>query len=103
MHLYFFAVKKLNYVAMDVGGGVKMCDACDPYAVVLLVDGTLGLLELKERQEGEECEEEAYLKLHWPDIEKAIITCLCVCVCFQNVYNIHIHICTCMFVKSVCM
>ena len=66
-------MKKLNYVAMDVGGGVKTCDVCDPYAVVLLVDGTVGLLELKEGQgpgEGEEEKEEAHLKLHWPEIEK---------------------------------
>ena len=45
-----------------------MCDVCDPYTVVLLVDGRLGLLELKEQQEDDE--EEAYLELQWPDIEK---------------------------------
>ena len=49
-----------------------MCDVCDPYAVVLLVDGRLGLLELKEQQEGDE--EETHLELQWPDIEKVIHT-----------------------------
>ena len=47
-----------------------MCDVCDPYTVVLLVDGRLGLLELKEQQEDDE--EEAYLELQWPDIEKVM-------------------------------
>ena len=35
-----------------------------------MVDGRLGLLELKEQQEDDE--EEAYLELQWPDIEKVM-------------------------------
>ena len=45
-----------------------MCDVCDPYALVLLVDGRLGLLELKEQQEVDG--EEAHLELHWPEYRK---------------------------------
>ena len=37
---------------LDMGGGVRSCDLVDPYAVVLLVDGTVVLLDLCEGGEG---------------------------------------------------
>ena len=62
---------------LDMGGGVRSCDLVDPYAVVLLVDGTVVLLELCEggergEGEGEEEEEEggARLQQTWPEIVK---------------------------------
>ena len=64
-HKYYIVVcilpvNQLYRVPLDMGGGVRSCDLADPYAVVLLVDGTVALLEL--------CEEEATIKLRWPDI-----------------------------------
>jgi len=72
---------------LDMGGGVRSCDLIDPYAVVLLVDGTVVLLELceggergegegegeeeeDEEEEDEEEEGEARLQQTWPEIVK---------------------------------
>ena len=58
--------KLLCRIPLDMEGGVRSCDVTDRYAVVLLVSGTVALLELQE-QEGDVV---ATLKLSWPDIAK---------------------------------
>ena len=60
-----------------MGGGVRACDLCDPYAVVLLVDGSVVLVQLVEGSEKDEKEEgeggeTAKLQLTWPDIKVGI-------------------------------
>ena len=73
-----FPVQQMCRVPLDMGGGVRACDLVDPYAVVLLVDGTVVLLELCEGGEGGEGEEEeeeeeeegATLLQTWPEIVK---------------------------------
>ena len=62
-----------------MGGGVRACALCDPYAVILLVDGAVALLELVEEREGEDMmdegegggeeEKDAKLQLIWPEIK----------------------------------
>ena len=71
-----------------MSGGVRACTLCDPYAVILFVDGAVALLELqrskemgameegegrreqgREREEEEEGEESVELKLIWPEIK----------------------------------
>ena len=51
-------------IALDMEGGVRSCDVTDSYAVVLLVSGTVALLELQEE------EDKASLKLSWPELGK---------------------------------
>ena len=67
-------VHQICRIPLDRGGGVRACDLCDPYAVILLVDGTLAVVEVVEKGEGamEEGggEEEATLQLTWPDIKE---------------------------------
>ena len=67
-----FSVQQMCRVPLDMGGGVRACDLVDPYAVVLLVDGTVVLLELCEGGEGGEGEGEeeqrATLLQIWPEI-----------------------------------
>ena len=58
-------IKLLCRIALDMEGGVRSCDVTDRFAVILLVSGTVALLELHE-QEGVE----ATLKLSWPDLAK---------------------------------
>lgn len=48
-----------------MGGGVKSCDVTDPYAVILLVDGTVGVVELQY-----EGELDPSLQLNWPELPK---------------------------------
>ena len=63
-------VHQICRVPLDMGGGVRACDLCDPYAVILLVDGSVALLQLIEGEgEGEGEEETAFLQLSWPDIK----------------------------------
>ena len=68
-----------------MGGGVRACDLCDPYAVVLLVDGSVVLVQLVEgTEEDEEKEgeggETAKLQLTWPDIKvDRYLICTCMC------------------------
>ncbi len=50
-------------MALDMGGGVRSCDVTEPYVVILLVDGTMALLQLQE-------EPTPNLKLSWPDLAK---------------------------------
>ena len=66
-------VHQICRIPLDRGGGVRACDLCDPYAVILLVDGTVAVVEVVEKGgggDGEEGEEEATLQLTWPDIKK---------------------------------
>ena len=77
-----------------MGGGVRACSLCDPYAVVLLVDGSVVLVQLvesgRDRREDEEGEEggdkTAELLLTWPDIKVdmhymcADLYCMYVCM-----------------------
>ena len=67
-----FSVQQMCRVPLDMAGGVRACDLVDPYAVVLLVDGTVVLLELCEGGEGGEGEGEeeqrATLLQTWPEI-----------------------------------
>lgn len=58
--------KLLCRIALDMEGGVRSCDVTNYYAVVLLVSGTVALLELDERGEGDS----ASLILSWPDLGK---------------------------------
>ena len=60
-----------------MGGGVKSCDLTDPYAVILLADGTVALLELCDHGGGDKGggvsegkEGDGRLKLTWPDLQK---------------------------------
>ena len=70
LNVLLFSVQQMCRVPLDMGGGVRACDLVDPYAVVLLVDGTVGLLELCEGGEGGEGEGEqrATLLQTWPEI-----------------------------------
>ena len=56
---------QLCRVPLDMGGGIKLCDITGPYIIVLLLDGTVGLLWLQE-VEGEN----PSLKLSWPELAK---------------------------------
>ena len=58
--------KLLCRIPLDMEGGVRSCDVTDRFAVVLLVSGTVALLELQE-QEGDVV---ATLDLSWPDLAK---------------------------------
>ena len=53
----------LSREALDMGGGVRSCDITDPYAIILLADGTVGLVEVQENDDSEPT-----LQLSWPDI-----------------------------------
>ena len=70
-------INQICRIPLDMGGGVRACDLCDPYAVVLLVDGSVVLVQLvegseeDEEKEGEEGET-AKLQLTWPDIKVGI-------------------------------
>ena len=69
-------IHQICRIPLDRGGGVRACDLCDPYAVILLVDGTVAVVELVEKTGGggegsEEGEgETATLQLSWPDIKE---------------------------------
>ena len=54
---------QLCRIALDMGGGVQSCGITDPYIVVLLMDGTVGLLHLQG-------EESPTLALTWPELAK---------------------------------
>lgn len=47
-----------------MGGGVKSCDITDPYIMVLLMDGTVGMLCLEENGDNPS------LELSWPELAK---------------------------------
>lgn len=49
-------------------GGVRSCDVTDSYAVVLLVSGTVALLELQ--QSSGKSADEATMNLSWPELAK---------------------------------
>lgn len=53
----------MSRVALDMGGGVRSCDITDPYAVILLADGTVGLVEVQENMNSDPT-----LQLFWPEI-----------------------------------
>lgn len=59
-------MKQLCYVALDMGGGVKSCDICFPYIIVLLANGTVGLLTLNDSNGS------ISLDLNWPNILKVL-------------------------------
>ena len=69
-------INQICRIPLDMGGGVRACDLCDPYAVVLLVDGSVVLVQLVEGSEEDEMEgeggETAKLQLSWPDIKVGI-------------------------------
>ena len=60
--------KLLCRIALDMEGGVRSCDVTNYFAVILLVSGTVALLDLEEEGEGEGGG--ASLKLSWPDLGK---------------------------------
>ena len=60
--------KLLCRIPLDMEGGVRSCDVTDSYAVVLLVSGTVALLELQ--QSNEKSDDEAKLNLSWPELAK---------------------------------
>ena len=60
--------KLLCRIPLDMEGGVRSCDVTDSYAVVLLVSGTVALLELQ--QSGGKSADEATLNLSWPELAK---------------------------------
>ena len=51
-------IHQICRIPLDMGGGVRACSLCDPYAVVLLVDGSVVLVRLVERERGREGEVE---------------------------------------------
>lgn len=55
---------QLCRVALDMGGGVRSCDLTDLYVIVLLTDGTVAQLCLKEEQTT------PMLSLTWPELVK---------------------------------
>ena len=60
--------KLLCRIPLDMEGGVRSCDVTDSYAVVLLVSGTVALLELQ--QSNGKSADEATLSLSWPELAK---------------------------------
>ena len=62
-------IHQICRIPLDMGGGVRACNLCDPYAVILLVDGSVALLQLVESLERDKREETASLELTWPDIK----------------------------------
>ena len=69
-------IHQICRIPLDMGGGIRACDLCDPYAVVLLTDGSVVLVQLVEG--GSEREDlggdgEAKLQLSWPDLQVFII------------------------------
>ena len=58
--------KLLSHIPLDMEGGVRSCDVTNSYAVILLVSGTIALLELQEGV----YEDDATLKLSWPELGK---------------------------------
>lgn len=69
-YMFCSVVKQLYYGALDMGGGVRSCDLCDPYIAVLLNNGTVGVLELKEKDgTGQKEAGSVTLELSWPEIE----------------------------------
>ena len=67
-------------------GGVKSCDTCGPYALVLLNEGNVGLLQLHE--EGVKLEErKVELVSSWPQMSTVSHTYLFyICVLIINDY-----------------
>ena len=55
-------------IPLDMEGGVRSCDVTNSYAVVLLVSGTVALLELQQF-DGEQGDK-ASLNLSWPELAK---------------------------------
>ena len=55
------------YVALDMGGGIKSCDVCDPYVIVLLGEGMVAFLELRENKD------RVSLNLAWPNLRKVLV------------------------------
>ena len=53
---------------MDMRGGVKSCAVCGPYVIVLLQEGVIGLLQLKEPIEPAGSPQ---LLLSWPQLSQA--------------------------------
>ena len=60
--------KLLCRIPLDMEGGVRSCDVTDSFAVVLLVSGTVALLELQ--QSNGKSDDEAKLNLSWPELAK---------------------------------
>ena len=60
--------KLLCRIPLDMEGGVRSCDVTNSYAVVLLVSGTVALLEL--RQSKGKSADDATLNLSWPELAK---------------------------------
>ena len=60
--------KLLCRIPLDMEGGVRSCDVTNSYAVVLLVSGTVALLELQ--QSNGKNDDEATLNLSWPELAK---------------------------------
>ena len=60
--------KLLCRIPLDMEGGVRSCDVTNSYAVVLLVSGTVALLELQ--QSNGKSDDEAKLNLSWPELAK---------------------------------
>ena len=78
-------VHQIYQIPLDRGGGIRACDLCDPYAVILLVDGSVAMVELVEKgEEGEggDTEEAVTLQLTWPGIKE---------VCIKMNYNFSSH------------
>ena len=59
-------VSQLCRLPLDMGGGVRSCAITDPHIIVLLVDGSVALLELQE----ETADNSAQLELKWPELAK---------------------------------
>lgn len=66
--ILFPVVNQVCRIPLDMGGGVRSCDLADPFAIVLLVDGTVAILRLREG-------EEPTLEISWPDPVKVGCSC----------------------------
>lgn len=82
-------VHQICQIPLDRGGGVRACDLCDPFAVILLVDGTVAVVEVVEKGGGVDGEEEATLQLTWPDIKKVGV--FAAAIMYSMKFFMHLH------------
>ena len=68
----FIAVQKC-FIPLDMRGGVKSCDICGSYVIVLLSEGNIGLLKLTSSNDIPK------LDLSWAQLSTVIIIIIYIC------------------------
>lgn len=66
-YFFYLIVTQCCYVPLDMRGGVKSCDLCGEYVIVLLQEGVIGLLQLKKQTKPNEPPD---LQLSWPNLSQ---------------------------------